>query len=386
METAKDRVKRAYDADQANPKKAVKLGDVPTRYELITPEWLSAILCKDARDAKVTGFELGPKNDGSSNRRRISITYNAAGSAAGLPSSVFCKAAESMGNRVILGPTGTAQGEVDFFGKVRSRLDIEAPVGLYGAFDPETFNYIVMMHDLTGKATFFDDHTTVLSRDQAEQMVRLLARLHARFYESADIGTPALPYLTWPDWWTRMMQVSPDFGTSCDRGFAAAESVLPARLFARAKEIWPLTTESVERHRKLPKTINHCDVHLKNWYVTNEGKMGLADWQIVTIGHWSRDLIYALSTSLTVENRRAWLDDLIRIYLDESASLGMPRTSFDEAMLLCRQQTMSALAFWTITLCPADGMPAMQPEGLTFEWLKRIGALMDDLDAVDSFS
>jgi len=383
--SVREQVQRAYEIDQANPRTAVALGDVPSRYELITTEWLTAILCRDTPGAEVVSFEQGPRNDGSSNRRRLTITYNADAQHAGLPSSVFCKAAESLGNRLILGPSGTAQGEVDFFAKLRSRIDIEAPVGLYGAYDPATFNYIVMMHDLTGKAAFFEDHTTVLPWEQAAQMMRLLARLHASFYESPELGTPSVPYLSWPDWWSRMMKVSPDFGSSCDRGFIAAESVIPPRLFARAKEVWPRTLESVEKHSRLPKSLIHCDVHLKNWYLTNDGRMGLGDWQIVTIGHWSRDLAYALSTALTVENRRAWLTDLIKLYLGECASLGMPRVSYDEALLNCRQQLMTTLAFWTITLCPAEGMPPMQPQGLTYEWMKRITTMIDDIDALDSF-
>ena len=385
MGSVREMVRQAYEADERHPRAAVKPGDVPSRYELVTTEWLTAILCRDVPGATVTGFELGPRNDGSSNRRRIIVAYNNAGRAAGLPASVFCKAAESLGNRLILGPTGTAQSEIDFYAKIRPRLDIEAPVGLYGAYDPETFNYLVMMHDLTGEATFFDDHTVVLPREQAEQMMRLLARLHAAFHESPELGTASVPYLTWPDWWARMMTVSPDFGKACDRGFAAAEPVVPPRLFARAEEIWPRTLDSVERHLGLSRSLIHCDVHLKNWYVTSDGRMGLADWQILTVGHWSRDLAYALATALTVENRRAWMADLIRLYLDEAEALGMGRTSYDDALRLCRQQLMTTLAFWTITLCPAEGMPPMQPQGLTEEWLRRITSMMDETDALDSF-
>jgi hypothetical protein len=71
--------------------------------------------------------------------------------------------------------------------------------------------------------------------------------------------------------------------------------------------------------------------------------------------------------------------------LDESASLGMQRMSFDDAMQNCRQQLLTVLAFWTITLCPAEGMPPMQPETTTYTFLERIFAAMDDLDSLDSF-
>jgi hypothetical protein len=64
---------------------------------------------------------------------------------------------------------------------------------------------------------------------------------------------------------------------------------------------------------------------------------------------------------------------------------GVPPISEDEAWKNMRQQLLTALAFWTITLRPAPGMPDMQPERTTHEFLRRIYAAMDDHDALDSF-
>lgn len=106
--------------------------------------------------------------------------------------------------------------------------------------------------------------------------------------------------------------------------------------------------------------------------------MGLADWQTVARGHWSRDLIYALTTALTVEHRRLWLDDLIKLYVEEMRRLGADMPGLDEVWLNLRQQLFSALAFWAVTLLPAPGMPEMQPRKTTMEFLRRLYAAMDD--------
>ena len=68
------------------------------------------------------------------------------------------------------------------------------------------------------------------------------------------------------------------------------------------------------------------------------------------------------------------------------AEHGVPAIDYDEALLCCRQQLLTALAFWTITLRPAQGMPDMQPERTTLEYLRRLTTAMDDLDSLDSFS
>jgi hypothetical protein len=362
----------------------MRYGDVPASYEAITPQWLTAILCKDRPGAEVVSFSGGEADDGSSNRRRIFLTYNDAGKQAGLPASVFCKGATQLKNRIMLGFAGTALAEVNFFNWVRSRLDIEAPVAYYAAFDARNYAYIVVMKDLVDTVEFCDDRTE-LEWDRAVSLVTLLAKFHATFYESTDLGTGRLPYLSWPDFWNNMLAHAPGWEAACDRAFTQAKDVIPPRLFRRQAEIWPATIASVACHDRLPRTLLHSDTHLKNWYVTPQNRMGLADWQILSTGHWSRDFIYGIATALTIENRRAWLNQLLQLYLDKMAELGVPKISLEEALLYCRQQLFTALSFWTITLVPAPGMPPMQPERTALTFIERLTAAIDDLDAVDSF-
>lgn len=364
--------------------KAQTLYDVPGTYEALSEAWLTAVLCRDVPNAKVTGFRVADRSDGSSNRGRLHVSYNEAGTKAGLPATVFCKASVTPKNRVLLAGSSGARVETAFFQHMRRLVDIETPVPIHAAFDPWTHGYMVVMEDLGATAHFCNDKTAI-SRQHAERIVNTLAKLHARFHECKELGGPQIPLLTWPQYFDDVNAANPGFAEACDKGFSLAEEVIPPRLFKRQREIWPLTDASVRRHDSLPKTVVHCDVHLGNWYIAGNGDLGLTDWQCVSIGHWSRDLAYALSTTLAVEDRRAWFDDLLRLYLDKMAQYGVKGLNFDEAMLNVRQQLMTTLAWWTITLNPAPGMPAMQPPAITFELIRRIAAAMDDMDALDAF-
>src|SRR5206468_8460266 len=57
---------------------------VPGSGEALTPEWLSSALCVNTPDAQITGLEITAGSDGTSSRRAIAVTYNQAGTAAGL--------------------------------------------------------------------------------------------------------------------------------------------------------------------------------------------------------------------------------------------------------------------------------------------------------------
>ena len=133
-----------------------------------------------------------------------------------------------------------------------------------------------------------------------------------------------------------------------------------------------------------PETFTHGDVHLKNWYRTLNGAMGLGDWQCSGRGHWARDIAYAVATALPVEQRRAQERDLLRFYLNALATAGGPQITIDAAWKSYRAQMLSALAWWTMTVTPSTQMPDMQPLDTTRAFLSRLAVAVDDLGSIDA--
>lgn len=378
-----ERIKAAFARDQREDRPAVAPGDIPWRYEAITPEWMTHILCKDHPGAEITSISLDEPDSGTSNRRRIFVDYNAEGQALGLPRSVFCKATVDLRNRLLLSTSGLLS-ETTFYNKIRPQLSIEAPEAYLAVYDPESCASIVVLKDLAGKARFCN-HETQMTQERVQDQLGLLATLHAHFYRSPQLDGTLAPMFRYDDRFLALDR-DHDFKSMCEAGLRAAADIVPARLMARETEVWPATVKASARHGELPPTITHGDVHLKNWYITNEGRMGLSDWQVTSKGHWSRDLVYTISTSLTIEQRRAWEQDLIRYYLDAFAAAGGEPVPFEDAWLNCRQQLLTTLAWWTMTLTPLGDVPDMQPRDITVEFIRRIATAIDDLDALDSLA
>lgn len=374
-----DQIRAAFSADQASGRIARLPDDIPISYEAISDDWLTAILCAQVPGAKVVGHRLDLADDGTNNRRRIFLDYNEAGEAAGLPASVFCKATHGLNNRLMLGHSGAILCETTFYNHARAMLDIEAPRAWIARYDPVSFNSILVFEDFAGNAEFCDQDTPV-DRTFAESQLDLLANVHSRFYEASELDRELAVLPTWYDRFHNLARFHLE--ESCRIGFAEAESVIPPGLFRRAEEIWPATLRSLTLQRDLPRCLCHGDVHLKNWYVTSAGGIGLGDWGVTHKGHWSRDLVYALTTSLTVENRRAWERDLVRYYLDRMAAAGVPPISFDDAFVEYRRALMTAFAFWTMTLNPPSDMPDMQPPETSLVFIGRLATAVDDLDSL----
>jgi aminoglycoside phosphotransferase (APT) family kinase protein len=365
--------------------KARRLEDVPCSPYAITTEWLTAVLCGKFPGAIATHVEVRPASVGTHERHQLIVSYNEEGRRAALPVSIFTKSLPSVVTRMIGGFNGTARVEGNFYTQLRPQLEIEAPLCYHSAYDRRTFAAIHLLEDMVAaKSATFCNHKTYVSRAMADDMIDLLASLHSRFYGDPALAASYRWLASYPRWFTIG---SEKMGTEyyTDKALNAAAHVIPAKILARRSEVWPATLRALAVHESEPQGLIHSDVHIGNWYQTGAGQMGLCDWQCLSRGHWSRDFAYAVTASLTQDDRRNWERDLLARYIERFAEKTGVKPDFDLSFLHYRQQVLHALAMWTITLCHSPLLPAMQPEETTLTMIERIATAMADLDSIDSF-
>lgn len=375
-------IRAAFAAERASPHKATDPADIPADFDAITDAWLTAHLCKGVPDAQVVSHSLGEPDEGTNNRRRIFLRYNEAGEQAGLPASIFAKATNGLRNRLMLAHSGAIHCEVTFYREVRDGIEFETARAFHAAYDPHSFNSIILLEDL-GDSAFLDleRHGT---QDLMRRQLSLLARLHASGFGN-PVMAPRLANL--PSWKTRfsaLMQVNLE--TACSNGLETCRAVIPAELWDRRAEIWPMTVASLDFQPPSGPTLCHGDVHLHNWYFRPDGTLGISDWGVTHVGPWGRDLAYCLSTGLSIDDRRRHESALIAHYLGELAACGGPVIAMDEAKAACRSGIMTALAFWTMTAAPVAEMPDMQPAQTSLAFVERLAAAVCDWDGLGSAS
>ncbi|WP_324742392.1 hypothetical protein U8326_03530 [Tsuneonella sp. CC-YZS046] len=377
-------IRELFAKEQAEARPAVTAADIPANYECITDEWLTGIVCRDVPGAQVVAHELDEPDEGTNNRRRIELEYNAAGQQAGLPASVFCKATSGLRNRLMLAHSGAIRCEVGFYKHVRPHVDFEVPFAFHADYDPRSFNSIIVLEDLRGKGRFLD-----LERDGSPELMReqlsLLAKLHGRWAGAPDLAERFAALPTWEERFRGLMIVNLE--RACREGLehAHARALVPPRLWDNRDRIWPATLASLETQARLPRGLGHGDVHLHNWYRLEDGTLGLGDWGVVHRGHWGRDLAYCLVAGLSVDERRASQDELLAHYLAELKRQGGQDISLEDAKAICRQAIMTALAFWTMTVAPVPEMPDMQPPKTALAFTARLAAAVDDWESLDAF-
>ncbi|MFI6957943.1 aminoglycoside phosphotransferase family protein [Nocardia sp. NPDC050408] len=359
--------------------KARSIEDVPVSGEEITPEWLTAVLCRDVPDAEVLSFDTSNGSRGTSTRVAIQVDYNEVGTQAGLPTELFAKTTTAFSQRILLGGGKMIEGETRFFRDFRPRVEMEAPIGYWGASDPSSWRSIALMEDIVAtRGAVFSEPTAPIARDQIEDLIRNLARLHGTFWEDSSIAV-----LNTPSYMLDAYLAAIDMKKRCEVGLRRAEEVVPDALHGQSERLWAGVERAIAiATDDVPATLLHGDPHIGQTYKTRDGQMGYVDWQVVMRGGWAHDFAYAVNSGCEPEDRRAWDRELLEAYLDELGHAGGEVPSFDDAWLLYRQQSMFAYAAWAFTIGRAAYQPKMQSTETCLTLLKRITAAIDDHDSL----
>jgi hypothetical protein len=365
-------------AERVRPPRATRRDDVPSSGAKLTRAWLSDALCHGVPDAEVVSFARSGGSSGTSERVGLRVTYNAAGTAAGLPTEVYTKSTASFRQRMALGGAGILSGEPRFYTGLRDKTEIEAPRGYWGAVDDRSWRSIVLIEDIAAtKGAEFLPPTTGFTRAQMTDLVQNLARLHGPYWNS-----PELASLHTPAEYNARTNDMLNFSRRAAVGMERARAVIPPALLGQADRLHRATIRAMDvATHQMPRTLLHGDCHAGQIYRTRDGAMGIADWQTVMQGGWSFDYSYLVNTGLEPADRRAWQDDLLRKYLEELSHHGGPEIGFADAMLAYRQQSFWPYTAWAFTIGRAFYHPQMQPVPTCLALVHRTATAIDDLDA-----
>jgi hypothetical protein len=361
------------------------LEDVPWAPEAVTEDWLTQALCSRHPGARVESVEISRPSRATTTRCSVGVTYNAAGAEAGLPTALFLKASKTLKTRLLVGVLDLMASEVLFFNRVRPELDIECPAGYFASYDPRRWRHCIVMEDVAvTEGAEFCTPVDSLSRAEIEDMLGILARYHARFWQSPRFDGDLA--------WLRQRQTARSFVESIARlvgleqravrGAERYAELLPRSVVDSRRHLPAALWRSIAWTEQVPQTLMHGDPHLGQFYRTSRGNMGLLDWQSCGVGGWSFDVAYTLATALPVEERRRLERDLIALYLDRLGTAGVVPPSQADAFLAYRRALVYPLMIWLWTLNHPPLQPEMQPATTCRALIERIGAAVDDLDVL----
>lgn len=355
--------------------------DVPRHGLAMSTEWLTDVLCAGHPGAEVVSFSSPGGSTGTSTRLALRVVYNAVGQAAGLPTALFTKTTAEFRQRILLGALAVIDGETNFFMHLRPKVEMEAPQGYWGGVDKASWRSLVLMEDIAEtKGAEFVTPTTPLTRDQIFDLVQNMALYHGAFWERDSIRILKTP-----------LDHLRNVGSMIDMpgrgkiGMERAKAVMPQGIYGQADRLWKGTERALElATSSLPATLLHGDSHVGQTYITADGRMGLADWQVVQQGGWAYDFAYLVGSACEPDDRRAWERELLESYLEHLAKAGGAAPTFDDAWLAYRQQLFYPYSAWAFTIGRAAYHPEIQPDEVSLAIIHRLSTAIDDHNSFDA--
>jgi hypothetical protein len=361
--------------------RALSDDDVPRSPQQVGAEWLTAVLCADTADARVQSVTAGAATAGTTTRSALEVTYNGAGAGARLPSRLFVKCTTTAAQRLILGLGGLIHGEPGFYTHIRPTLAIEAPIGYFAAVDPRSWRSIVLTEDVfSTRGARFWQPPAAITREQTEDLLANAAAWHGALWESSRLGRWG--WLKTPGDQMRLIDSLLALANRTRAGAERARAVIPPSLRRRQRDVYEGMRRSMELLSRGPRTYLHGDLHIANTYSTQEGRMGVADWQVGLQGGWAHDIAYLIITALEVEDRRRLECDLLDFYLERLAAAGGGPVCREAAWMAYRQATFYPYFAWVYTIGRSRLQPSFQRDEISLAMIERIAAAIDDLDSL----
>ncbi len=321
-----------------------------THEEVLDPAWLHAALDDIDDDDTIVDVETTGTSKTRLEKLLFAVTVDGP---AGRRVNHYCAKAR------LDGSGGGSANEAMFYVDLAPRLDLRLPRVHYTAVDG--MDTIIVMDDIVALGGKFMNPHFPFHQELVRETLSQLARLHATTWGLELVAD--IPWLSHGLERFATIQSVADLQKMLDDGRADgfAPEICSGENLAAALRL----------QQELGVTcVLHGDVHTGNVYLDPEGRGSFFDWENAQTGHWAQDVAYHLGSVLTIEDRRAHEEELIRFYLTELAANGAPAPSFDEAWDLYRKSFGYGYLMWVITM--------IRGRDEVLQHMPRLGAALTD--------
>lgn len=329
---------------------------LPLKVEELDAAWLTAALSERHPGVRVDGIHVEEIMWGTATKVRIRPRF-APGGEGGVHGALCIKGGFRDELRPMVGPAYVL--EADFFRHIAPGLGVPLPRCWYAGSDRASQQGIVILDDLVDAGVRFGDPLEPWTVGLVAEALELQAGWHARTWGATKERFPWVPvgspiripagHLTTPEHWARMIE-------------SPGAPPVPAALRDRER-IRRATFEMfrIDDAQGVP-CLAHADPHIGNTYVDPAGHPRFIDWQGACLAPALDDVSYFVSGALTVADRRAHEQPLLRHYLDRLAAGGGPRLTFDDAWLDYRRHTIHGF-LWVLTPPEMQSPPRVRAMG-----------------------
>lgn len=317
------------------PAPAIAIGDtvsaipeikLPRSVQELTAEWLGEALRLRYPGVLVNSVTFGHSVRATGTKVRLLLDYNDAGHRHRLPATMWFKGGLEQHSANI---RTSHVRESLFYHEIAPLNLVNAPASYFAGAESGAGFGAQLIEDLLQRNARFGTALTPLTLQQAREGLSMLARMHAHWWMSpkleqlgptgGSLATDGIVLrLFTPNTWEAALR-RPE-ARELPRALHDLE-----RVCAAMESVWAFDRQSTAR------CMVHGDPHPGNLFFEQSGTPGFLDWQRLMQCDWAHDVAYFLISSLDVADSAAAEQDLLREYLRERDSLGVPSMTWEDA-------------------------------------------------------
>lgn len=353
---------------------------LPKTLDEVTSEWMTRVLHASGAidtDTVVASLSAKPFQVGVGllgQLARVELTYDGGSG----PLSVIVKYPTDVeSQRAMALAMNLYAREVRFYTELSAESDLRMPRA-YAAMIDEDHEFIIVMEDLSDLRQ--GDRINGMAWEEAEAAVRGLARFHAGWHGSDRLEELSQCWLAIdnPLYNVVLPQIFTAGWGPCQEN---APELLTEEVIAFGHEFNDLIHVAQERLMTAP-TLIHADYRADNMFIDGD-EIVTVDFQIVGVGNGVYDLAYFVSQSLEREVRGGRERELIQLYVDTLAELGVTR---DPEVVWVDFQVALAffLLYGVVSFVEFGNLPGEGQSVLT-TLLRRCVSAIVDTDAIAAY-
>ena len=356
--------------------------DIPKSPDDLSPEWLTAALqSSGATKARIASFENEPIAAGVGFLGKLGrLRLRHAEGGEGLPRTLIVKQpTQDAKSRQLAMMFRFYEREVCFYRDVGSAAGIRVPTMYFGAADPKSGDFVMLMEDLAPAR--LGDQLAGCDAADARSAVGALARCHALWWRN-----PRLEALAWLPATNDPINHFAQFAyQGCWEPFVqfVGDKMTPALRRtgeALATNVIRMLDGFIER----PNTLVHGDYRADNLFFGGAGPgaptLAAVDWQVSSRGAGAFDLAYFLSGNVSTEVRRSMEMDLLKHYTDILRENGVREYELEPCLEDYRFGVLFCLLYSVIVIGTLDPTNA-RGVAVFHANFERVAAAITDLDA-----
>ncbi|TAM62835.1 phosphotransferase [Mycobacterium sp.] len=292
----------------------------------LTPDWLNTVLDDAGRLGSSAVVALDSEAIGTGQMSRVlRLTPTYSSDSENAPGSLIVKvASEDSSARAAGHAMGFYEAEVRFYREIAPQVTAATPPCIAGAIDVTDGAFTLLLEDQPELRV--GDMVTGGTVDDAALALAELAKLQAPLWNS-----PALSTTTWlsPARWRMFSETFPSALQPFLDRFADA---LGADEIALCEQVIPQAVPWLDAWSG-PTVVQHGDYRLDNMlFGEAPSRIVVFDWQTARVGPPLVDAGFYLGGCLSIEERRAHEQELLRGYHKRLQALGVTTYSWDDCL------------------------------------------------------